>query len=65
MTVNANSIVQYVIQIKKGIIKHVNMHVNIIVRADKITVGILAHSFVRQVSISSLNAMKLHLLWIL
>ena len=43
MIVKANSIVQYVIQIKNGIIKHVNM--------KKVIVGILAHVFVRTVSI--------------
>ena len=49
MIVNANSIVQYVIKIKNGIINHVN--VKIIVRAKKIIVGILAHVFVRVLSI--------------
>ena len=48
---NANSIVQHVIQIKNGIIKHVNMNVKIIISAKKIKVGILAHVFVRIVSI--------------
>ena len=33
--VNANSIVQYLIQIKNGIIKHVNVNVKIILRAKK------------------------------
>ena len=47
----ANSIVQHVIQIKNGIIKHVNMNVKIIVSAKKIIVGILIHVFVRIVSI--------------
>ena len=42
---NANSIVQQVIQIKNGIIKHVNVNVNIIVKAEKIIFGILAHVF--------------------
>ena len=50
MILNANSIVQFVIEIKKGIIKHVNVNVKIIVRAKKIIVGILAHVFVRIVS---------------
>ena len=51
MIVNANSIVQYVIQIKNGIIKHVNMNVKVIVSAKKIIVGILGQVFVRLVSI--------------
>ena len=51
MIVNANSIVQYVIQIKNEIIKHVNVNIKIIVGAKKIIVGILAHVFVRIVSI--------------
>ena len=42
--------VQHVIQIKHGIIKHVNVNVKIIVHAKKIIVGILAHVFVRIVS---------------
>ena len=49
--VNANSIVQYIIQIKNGIIKHVHVNVKIIVHAKKIKVGILAHVFVKIVSI--------------
>ena len=48
--VNANSIVQYVIQIKNRIIKHVNVNVKIIVRTKKITVAILANVCVRIVS---------------
>ena len=51
MILNANSIVQYVIQIKNGITKHVNVNVKIIVRAKAIMVGILAHVFVRIVII--------------
>ena len=47
MIVNANSIVQYKVQIKNGILKHVNVNVS----AKKIIVGILAHAFVRIVSI--------------
>ena len=35
MIVNANSIVQYVIQIKNGILKHVNLNVKIIASAKK------------------------------
>ena len=48
---NANSIVQYVIQTKNGIMSHVNVSVKIIVHAKKIIVGILAHVFVRMRSI--------------
>ena len=51
MIVNANLTVQYVIRIKNGVIKHVNVNVKIIVRAKKIIVGILAHVFVWIVSI--------------
>ena len=50
MIVNANSIVQYVIQIKNGIIKHVNVNVKIIVSAKKFIVGIASRAFVRIVS---------------
>ena len=35
MIANVNSIVQHVIQIKNGIIKHVNMNVKIMVSAKK------------------------------
>ena len=49
--VNANSMVQYVIQIKNRIIKHVSVNVKIIILAKKIIVGILPHVFVRTVSI--------------
>ena len=49
--VNANSIVQHVIQIKNEIIKHVNVNIKIIVPAKKIIVGILADVVVRIVSI--------------
>ena len=46
--VNENSIiVQNVIQIKNGMIKHVNVNVKIIVRVKKIIIRILAHVFVR------------------
>ena len=51
LIVITNSIVEYVVQIKKGIIKHVNVNVKIIVNAKKIVVGILAHLFMRIVSI--------------
>ena len=47
MILNANSKVQHVIQIKNGIIKHVNVNVKIIVSAKEIIAGILAHVFVR------------------
>ena len=47
MIVNADSIVQHVIQIKNGIIKHVNVNVTIIISVKKIIAGILAHVFVR------------------
>ena len=46
MIVNANSIVQHVIQIKNGIMKHVNVNVKIIVHTKKI-IAILAHVFVK------------------
>ena len=49
--VNAKSIVQYVIQSKNGIIKHANVNVKIMISVKKITVVILAHVFVRIVSI--------------
>ena len=45
--VNANSIVQYVIQIKNGLIKRINVNVKVILRAKEIIVGIVAHAFVR------------------
>ena len=50
---NANSIVQHVMEIKNGIIKPVNVSVKFIANAKKIIVivGILAHVFVRMVSI--------------
>ena len=44
--VNANSIVQHVIQSKNGIIKDVNVNVKNIVSVKNIIVGILAHVFV-------------------
>ena len=49
--INANSIVQHVIQIKNGIIKHVNVNLKLILSAKKIIAGILARVFVRIVSI--------------
>ena len=51
VVLNANSIVQHVTQIKNGIIKHVNVNVNVIVSAKKIIVGILAHELLRIASI--------------
>ena len=51
VTVNANSIVQHVFQVKNGIIKHVSMNVKIIANVKKIIVRILPHVFVRIVSI--------------
>ena len=47
MIVNANSIAQHAVQIKNGIIKHVNVNVSV----KKIIVGIPAHAFVRITSI--------------
>ena len=47
VTVNANSIIQHVIQNEKRITKHVNVNVKTIVSAEKTIVGILAHIFVR------------------
>ena len=41
MILNARSMVQDVIQIRNGIIKHVNGNINTIASAKKITVGIL------------------------
>ena len=49
--VNANSIVQHVIQIKIGIIKLVNMNVKTVVITKKIIIVILSHVFVRIASI--------------
>ena len=42
MIVNANSAVQYVIQIKNGIIDYVNVNVKIVVSIKKNIVGILS-----------------------
>ena len=41
------SIVQHVIQIKNGIIKHANVNKKIIIKTKKIIVGNVAHVFVR------------------
>ena len=51
MISNANLIVQHVIQIKNGIAIHANARVKNFDRAEKIIVGMLAHVFVRMVSI--------------
>ena len=50
MIVNANSIVQHVIQSKNGTIEHDNVSVKIIVHAKNVA-GILAHVLVRIISI--------------
>ena len=44
---NANSVVQHVINIKNGTIKHVNMNVRTIASAKKIIFGILTYVFAR------------------
>ena len=51
LTVSANSIVHHTIQNKNEITKHVKASVEIIASAKKIIIGILAHVFVRIVSI--------------
>ena len=51
LIVNVNSIVQYAVQIQNGVVKHANVNVKVIASAKKITIGILAHVFVRIVSI--------------
>ena len=51
MILNANSIVQDVIQIKNGIIKHANGSAKNIANAKKIISAILAHIFVKIASI--------------
>ena len=51
MIVNANLIVQHVIQIKNRIMIIVNINVKNIAPVKKIIVGILAHIFVRIVAI--------------
>ena len=51
VTLNENSIEQHVIQIKHGIIKRVNVSVDIILNAKNIIVGVLEHLFVKIVSI--------------
>ena len=51
VTVKANSIVQYVTKIKNGITKHGNVNVKTTLRGKKVIVRILAHVFLRTVSI--------------
>ena len=51
MTEYENSIVHLAIQIKNGIMKHINVTVKIIVRAKNIIDGILTHVFARIASI--------------
>ena len=56
MIENVSSIVQFAIQIKNRIMKHVNVSVKIMVYAKKIVVGILADEFVRIASIYKIIA---------
>ena len=49
--VNGNSIVQLVIEVENGMIKHVTLSIKIIVHAKNIIVGILAHVFLMVPSI--------------
>ena len=42
MIVNQNSVVQHVVEIKNGMIKHVKVNFKKIISAKKIIVGILA-----------------------
>ena len=44
--VNANSIVQHVIQMKTRIIKQINVNVKIILLGKKVIVGVLAYKLV-------------------
>ena len=57
MIANANSIVQLAFQIKNGVMKHVHVSVKDIVHARKIIVGILAHVFLKMVSIEKVLLM--------
>ena len=50
LTLNAKSVVQHIIQVKNGMIKHHNVSVKIITHAKNIIVGIVAHVFVRTAS---------------
>ena len=50
VAVNAKSLVQHVIQITNGIMKHINLSVKVIVSEKEIIVGILAHVFVKSIT---------------
>ena len=52
MIANESSIVQHVIQIRNGIIKHVNVSVKIMISAKKIIAEILAHVFVKNITVT-------------
>ena len=54
---NANSVVQYVIQFKDGIMINVNASVKSIIHAKKIIVGFPAHAFVKIVDIQKVFLM--------
>ena len=49
MNANPNSVVQYIIQSKNGIIKHFNVNVKIIVSSKKIIGGIVVQVFVTSI----------------
>ena len=51
VTINANLIVQLVIQIKIGVMKHASVSVKIMEKEKKITTGIQANVFVKMISI--------------
>ena len=51
VTVDVNSIVQHVLQIKNGKMANVNMSAKIIAPAKRVIVGILAHGSVGTVGI--------------
>ena len=51
LIVNGNSIVQHIIQITNGILINLNLSLKSVISAKKIIAGILAHVFVRIVSI--------------
>ena len=51
MILNANSIVQHIIQNKNGIIKHFNVNNKSIISVEKIIVGAIAHVFVKTANI--------------
>ena len=44
-------IVKHVIQIKNGIIKHVNVNLKLIISVKKVLIAIIARAFVRILSI--------------